>query len=108
METIDKYWIGTDLKFAISIKANGFDMDDNDYEITLCCGSKRVPVAKSDIVDGEDEQGEPTHFLLIDTTQFPSGVLRIVVTAKVPDDDFETLVRREVWAKDLCIIKHPW
>lgn len=100
----EKYWIGTDLKFAITITADGFSMDDDDYEITVGNGSKQVVVEKAKIVNGAN--GE--HLLLLDTTQFPSGTIHIVVSAKVRDNDFDTGVRREVWAKDLCLIQHPW
>lgn len=99
----DRYYIGTELKFAFTITADGFDMDTDDYEITLSCGGKRLPVPKEDIVDGEDG-----HYLLVDTSQFPSGTLRMVVTAQVPDDDFGDGMRAEVAALDLCIIQHPW
>lgn len=100
----EKYYVGTDLKFAIDITADGFDMGSDDYTCTLSCGSQRVVVSKSDIT--EDENGQ--HYLLIDTTQFPSGVLRWVVTASVPDGDFVKGYRNEVEAIDLCEIKHPW
>lgn len=101
----EKYWIGTDLKFAFTIKADGFSMEDDDYDLILCCGTKQVQLTKNDIVEG-DEEG--TYFLLIDTTQFPSGTVRIVARAKVPDDDFDSGVRREVAVKDLCVLRHPW
>ena len=106
--TGEMYYVGTDLKFAINITAEGYDMVEDDYEILLVCGLTKVQVAKNDIVDGEDEEGNPTHFLLIDSTQFPSGTLRLVVYAKVPDDDFDSGVRREVNALDICVIKHPY
>ena len=99
----DHYWVGTDLKFAIEITADGFDMDDDDYSIVLRCGLKTMELTKSDIVEG----GNGEHLLLVDTTQFPSGTLRMVVYAKVPDEDYDSNVRREVAVKDLCIIKHP-
>ena len=98
------YYIGTNLKFAITITAEGFLMDDDNYVCTLCCGSKRVEVKKDDIVEGEKGQ----KYMLIDTKQFPSGTLRWVVTASVPDSDYVEGYRNEVEAKDLCILKHPW
>lgn len=101
---LDNFYIGTDLKFQFSITANGFNMDSDDYVITLHCGGKTVTVPKSDIVIGSNN----THFLLVDTTQFPSGMLRMAVTAQVPDGDFGDGMRAEVAAIDLCTIKHPW
>lgn len=100
----ERYYIGTNLKYAITITADGFDMTDDDYTCTLCCGGKKVTVTKDDIVTGENDE----HYLLVDTTQFPSGTLRWVVTASVPDGDYAKGYRNEVDATDLCIIKHPY
>ncbi len=102
MEYEDKYFVGTDLKFAITINCEGFDMDSDEYELQLRCSNKKVTLQKSDIVLGD--QGE--HYLLVDTTQFPSGTLRLIVTAKVPDDDFDNGIRREVGRIDLCYISY--
>lgn len=96
----DNYYVGTDLKFAITLTAEGFDMDDDSYHIVVVCGDKRVTVDKSDIVsDGSD------HFLLIDTSQFGPGIVRMIVYADVPDSAFSDGTRREVAAMDLCQIK---
>ena len=97
----DNYYIGTDLKFAINITAEGFDMDTDDYEIILRCGGKRITVPKSEIVVGENN----THYLLVNTDEFTGGTLRMVVKAQVPDDDFDDGYRAEVAAIDLCVIK---
>ena len=100
----ERYYIGTDLKFAITITADGFDMASDDYACELLCGFKKVTVKKDDIVTGVDGES----YLLVDTTQFPSGTLRWVVTASVPDGDYAKGYRNEVDATDLCIIKHPY
>ena len=101
--TFVKYYVGTDLKFAIDITAEGFDMFNDNYSIELVCGNKRVEVPKSSIVDGGGN-----YYLLVDTTQFPPGTLRMIVYADVPDADFSTGVRREVEAVDLCIIRRTY
>ena len=100
----ESYWLGTGLKFAINITADGFDMNEDDFEVAIGNGSKRIVLQKSDIKDGEN--GE--HLLCFDSTQFPSGMLRLVVSAKVPDDDFDDGVRKEVFAMDFVNLKHPW
>lgn len=99
-----KYYIGTDLKFSFTVTADGFNMDEDDYEVVLICGGTKVTIEKDDVVTGTDTN----HYLLVDTTLFPSGTLRAVVYAKVPDSDYVSEVRREVAAEDLVIIKHPW
>ena len=47
----EKYYIGTDLKFLINIEAEGFSMDDDDYEIELRCNNRTARVEKEDSVD---------------------------------------------------------
>ena len=99
----EAYYVGTDLKFALRINAQGFSQDEDDYDITLVCGNKKINITKDDIVRGEDNE----HYLLVDTSQFSPGLVRAIVTAKVPDEDFPTGVRREVDRKDLCYIMKP-
>lgn len=100
----EKYYIGTDLKFALDITGEGFSMDDDDYEIELSCGNKKVPVSKQEVIDASDEDG---YYLLVDSSKFPSGTLHMVVTAYVPDNSFKTKVRREVMSMDLCYLNRP-
>ena len=100
MKTKDRYYVGTDLKFLLKIESPGFSQDDDDYEVTLISGGKSVTIPKSDIVDGADG-----HYLLVDSTQLEAGLVKMVVTAKVTDEDFEKGYRREVEVKDLCYIK---
>ena len=100
MKTKDKYYVGTDLKFLLKIESPGFSQADDDYEVTLVCGDKRVVIPKSKIVEGSDG-----YYMLVDTDELDSGLVRMIVTAKVIDNDFEKGYRREVEARDLCIIK---
>ena len=100
------YYVGTDLKFKIELEADGFDQLDDEYEIKVVCGNKSQTITKEDIVtDGEN------FYMLIDTTQFGGGLVKVIVTAKVPDDDFTddpwNGVRREVGVEELCYIKKP-
>ena len=97
----DSYYVGTDLKYLISIEASGFSMDDDDYTIVLRCNGREVTVTKDNIVDGEGG----THYLCVDTTQFGSGMLKMIVYAEVPDDDFADESRTEVAVFDLCELK---
>lgn len=100
MKTKDRYYVGTDLKFLLEIKAPGFSMTDDEYEITLKSESNTVTIPKSEMVEGEDG-----FFLLVDTTKLGEGLVKMVVTAKVVDDDFPKGFRREVMVQDLCYIK---
>ena len=94
----DSYYVGTDLKFLVNITASGFSMDDDEYTIVLRCNGKEV---QGDVVEGENNE----HYLLVDTSQFGSGLLKMIVYADVPDEDFPDGTRREVASFDLCDLK---
>lgn len=97
---MESYYVGTDLKFKIDINAQGFSMQDDDFYITLAQGNYIVNVPKEKLV-----QNNGDFYLLVDTTSFKSGTIRMITTAMVPDDDFDTGFRREVVAVDLCTLK---
>lgn len=100
------YYVGTDLKFKIDITAEGFDQTQDDFEIKVVCGSKTQIITQDDIVEDEDGQ-----YILIDTSQFNTGLVKLIVTAKVPDENFNEFpwngYRREVTVHELCYIKKP-
>lgn len=96
------YYVGTDLKFKIDITAEGFNQSEDEYEIKVVCGNQSQTITQDDIV--EDESG---HYILIDTTQFGTGLIKLIVTAKVPDEDFDVGYRREVTVHELCYIRKP-
>lgn len=96
------YYVGTDLKFKIDITAEGFNQSEDEYEIKVVCGNQSQTITQDDIV--EDEDG---HYILIDTTQFGTGLIKLIVTAKVPDEDFDAGYRREVTVHELCYIRKP-
>ena len=97
----DSYYIGTDLKYLIQIEAEGFSMDDDNYTIVLRCNGREITVPKEDIVEGDNDD----HYLLVDTSQFGSGMLKMIVYAEVPDDNFSDGARTEVASFDLCELK---
>ena len=102
------FYIGTDLKFKIEIKAAGFDMENDNFSIQLRNGDKTIDVPDDNIVSDSDGN----YYLLVSTSELKSGPLTMIVTAEVPDDDFpenseEFLPskRREVEKINLCTIK---
>lgn len=99
---MEQYYVGTDLKFKINLSAAGFSMDEDDFLIEIFCSSKRMEYKKEDLIDSTDG-----YYLVIDTTQFPAGQMKMVVTAFVPDEDIPGGVRKEVGVCDLCTIKKP-
>ena len=101
----EKYFIGTDLKFKITISADGFDQSVDRYQIDIYSGEQfggcsHIVVPSEDIVEDDGE-----YFLLVETRKLSPGMLRLVVTAFVPDEDFPSGYRREVTAQDVAYIK---
>ena len=97
-----KYFIGTDLKFKITITADGFDQSSDDYKIELYCGNTQITINKSDIYTDPDT-GD--FYLLVETSKLRPGLLKMVVTAYVNDDAFPSGVRKEVTVQNIAYIK---
>ncbi len=90
---IGRYYVGEDLKFKITLTADGFDQGTDNYEIDFYCGDNSVRhYTQADIKTGTDGD----YYLLIDTSGMQPGVMRMVITAYIPDSDFEDNTRKEV------------
>ena len=89
-----RYYIGTDLKFQITLTAEGFDQDTDRYDVQFICGSYSHTYSSEngDFATGADGN----HYLLIPTSNLNPGVMKMVITAYVPDLDFDAHVRKEV------------
>ena len=96
-------YLGTELKFAITITAGGFSMQEDDFSVEFknTSNGNSVKLSKSELVsDGE------LYLALVDTTALGAGIVRVVTTAFVPDADFDDGLRTEVNViDDLIIIK---
>jgi len=91
------------LKYLLEITASGFDMDTDNFEVTLKRGSKSLTFTKEDMVAEEytdivDNISITKHhyYVCFDSSYFGNGVISAVVTAWIPDDDFEGGLRRIV------------
>lgn len=87
------------MKFKVEITATGFSMLEDDFNITLKRGGTSKTYQKADLIFGEDG-----FFLCFDTRDFGSGVLTAIITAYVPDDDFDDGLRTEVYKFDIMTI----
>lgn len=97
-----EYYVGTDLKFKIDITADGFDQSEDPFEIKVVCGNRTQTITQDDVVEDDGN-----YYILIDTSQFGTGLVKLIVTAKVPDKNFESGYRREVTVHELCYIRKP-
>ena len=99
----EKAYLGTMLKFLIEITSSDFDMDNDNFEVTLKRGTYSRTYQKSDLVVEsyvETIGGEPiekhNYYICFDTTEYGKGLIQAVITAYVPDDDFDGGIRTEI------------
>lgn len=88
-----RYYVGEDLKFKITLTAEGFNQSKDPYEIDFYCGDNPV----KHFTQGQMKPGlDGDYYLLIDTKGMKPGVMRMVITAHIPDEDFDDNYRDEV------------
>lgn len=88
-----RYYVGEDLKFKITLTAEGFDQSKDNYDIDFYCGENTVKhFTQADMKEGLDGD----YYLLIDTKAMQPGVMRMVITAHIPDNDFPDHFRDEI------------
>lgn len=95
------YYEGSDLKFELNISVTGFDQNKDDYNIDVYCGSQKVYSFNQDDVKSSDGK----FYLPVPADNLVSGLLKIIVTAFVPDNDFDSGYRKEIAVKNLKYIK---
>lgn len=97
----DGYYIGSDLKFRVNISAPGFDQSRDEYYIDVYCGEKHKRYSNSDVKEGTDG-----YYLPIETEGLDPGQLKFVITAFVPDEDFNDGTRRQIAVRKLKYLKN--
>lgn len=108
-------WLGTVLKYKVEITAEGFSMDEDDFEIEIRRGKESVVLHKEDLLIHEVEpegsgsgsgSGEPEleYYMLVDTEALGAGKYEVITRAYVPDDDIEGGVRPEIDKQTLIIV----
>ena len=95
----DKIYDGTEVKFLIEILTSGFNMNDDDFDIILSRGGRKLNLSKVDLLCDDNNW-----YVSFDTAFFGPGVVTCVVKAYVPDDDFDDGLRTEVIKFDLINI----
>lgn len=96
----EKVYIGTDVKFIVEPTSPGFDKTQDDFEVLLKRGKITKKFTKSDMIVDEDDN----YYICFSTTEFGKGLVQAIITAHVPDDDFEDGFREEVDKIDLIDI----
>lgn len=98
---------GTEKKFSLDIDAEGFDMDEDDFQVEVCTprssvvgvkslgGSADVRIFREDS-DSSSSGESGTWWVIVDTQNLIPGDLRVIVTAHVPDANANDGIRNEV------------
>lgn len=94
------YYEGSDLKFQIDITATGFDQNSDRYNIDFYCGEKKISFTQDNVISSGGK-----FYLPVPTDGLKPGMIKIVITAFVPDSDFESGYRREVAVRNLKYLK---
>ena len=95
-----KYYYGSDLKFQIAVSATGFSQDCDNYDIDIYSGDKHLSFNQDNVISSDGK-----FYLPLPSSELRPGQLRMVITAYVPDTDFEGGVRKEKAVQNLGFIK---
>lgn len=98
----EQAFIGTELKFILDIAASGFSMVDDDFNVTLKRGGTKKTFMKEDLVRDDEDN----FYVCFDSAEFGKGIIEAVVTAYVPDSDFDDGLRTEVYKFKLVNINN--
>lgn len=99
---MDQIFVGTELKFAVHLTAEGFDMDRDYFLLEITRGSKVIKsYEKSDLVIDEDG----TYLMCVDSKEIGVGSFDILITAEIPDGHFPDGYRTEIHKQSLITVK---
>ncbi len=108
MNNRDTTFEGTELKYLLEIEATGFNMETDDFNVTLKRGDKELHFEKADLVVEpyteivNNVSIEKHHYYVcFDSAYFGPGGIKVVVTMYVPDDAFDDGYRTIVDAFNL-------
>ena len=93
-----KFYVGSTLKFALTIERKGFNMDWNKWTVTVSRGDKTM-VCDRDNNSVTDKDGQ--WYFLIDTGYLGVGTYKIKIEIEVPDEDYASGISREVYGQNL-------
>lgn len=94
-------FVGTQLKFAVSITADGFDMSEDEWKIIVTRGKNTQVFDSTTAVEDADGQW----YITVDTLALGAGQAYITYVAYVPDEDCEGGYRTEIDEAPLVIIR---
>ncbi|MBO4499204.1 MAG: hypothetical protein J5732_02995 [Bacteroidaceae bacterium] len=111
---------GTEVKFGIDLTAPGFNMDTDDFEISIVSGHTTIKGIKgnpdaaskirifSESSDSSSSGESGTNWYAIaETDTLDTGHLKVIAKAHIPDANAADGVRTEVAVAELGILSNP-
>ena len=98
----DQVFVGTKLKYAITVTSPGFNIAEDDLKVEIRRGEKSIILNKEDLIVDENDQ----YYVCFDSAELGSGKVEAIITAFVPDDDFNDGIRTEVTKIDLVNLRN--
>lgn len=95
-----RYYVGDDLKFQITITADGFDQESDPYTIDFYCGSAHLTYNQSNVV-----KSKGNFYLFIPTEGLAPGIMKMIISVQIPDSDFPDGYRTEISVQNLGPLK---
>ena len=108
------FYKGTEIKFVVELAAEGFSMDDDDFDIEVA--SPRDSIKGSKVGSGTSKQGSAAlalnkegddWFAVADTNGLSKGEIRVIATAHIPDVSASDGVRNEIAVQTLGTLLIP-
>ena len=93
-------WVGSGLKWAVTMTCEGFDMDTDPWVITVTRGNKSVVFTPENSINDGGQW-----YICLDSSEIGPGEAYITFDAFVPDDDFDEGIRHEIQKYKLVNLK---
>lgn len=108
---------GTEVKFKVELTAEGFSMDNNDFDIEVVSprgsvtGSKTGSIADNNVTSNGNGvvifKESNSWYAIADTTDLAKGDLRVIATARIPDTNADDGIRNDVAVASLGTLVIP-
>ncbi len=107
------FYKGTEIKFAFTITAEGFDMDTDDFDLEVASprdsvtGSKSGSSTSGGSEDLSIKKEDDTWYAIANTEKLSKGDLRVIATAHITDASAYDGVRNEIAVASLGTLLLP-
>ena len=111
---------GTEVKFGVNLTAPGFNMDADDFEISIVSGHTSINGAKDNpdtaskiriFRESSDSSSSgdsgSNWYAIAETDTLDTGHLKVIAKAYIPDANAADGVRTEVAVAELGILSNP-